>query len=172
MARRQLVDPARWWIMERDGQSCSWLVRQQLVDWMTDCPTQSSSVGKWSLKPLIENTCGGWGSSGRSSQPHRIRWRDPQGPKLCTSPPTREPAPEGPSLIVGIGVKYWNPEESEAGAIAPSRPLPHAQCHSTATSVTPPRGTPKAPPLYVTGAPRQKKWPKWKNRSKLQKKYN
>ena len=43
------------------------------------------------------------------------------------------------------------------GAIAPSQPLPHVQHHSTATSVTPPRGTPKAPPLYVTGTPRQKK---------------
>ena len=39
------------------------------------------------------------------------------------SPPTREPASEGPSLIVGSGVKDWNPEESEAGAIAPSGPL-------------------------------------------------
>ena len=47
--------------------------------------------------------------------------------------------------------------ESGAGTIASSRPLPHAQCHSAATSVTPPRGTPKAPPLYLRGAPRQKK---------------
>ena len=29
---------------------------------------------------------------------------------------------------------------------------------------------PKTLPLYLTGTPRQKKWPKWKNRSKLQKK--
>ena len=43
------------------------------------------------------------------------------------------------------------------GTIAPSLPLPHVQCHSAATSVTPPRGTPKAPPLYVTDSPRQKK---------------
>ena len=47
--------------------------------------------------------------------------------------------------------------ESGAGAIAPSRPLPHVQRHSAATSVTPPWGTPKAPPLKVTAAPRQKK---------------
>ena len=33
--------------------------RQQLVDWVTDCTTLSSSMGKQSLKPLIENTCGG-----------------------------------------------------------------------------------------------------------------
>ena len=47
--------------------------------------------------------------------------------------------------------------ESGAGTIAPSRPLPHVQCHSTATSITLPRGTPKAPPLKVTDAPRKKK---------------
>ena len=47
--------------------------------------------------------------------------------------------------------------ESGAGPIAPSRPLPHVQHHRTATSVTPPRGTPKAPPLKVTDTPRQKK---------------
>ena len=45
--------------------------------------------------------------------------------------------------------------ESGAGAIAPSRPLPRIQRHSAATSVTPPRGTAKAPPLKVTDAPRQ-----------------
>ena len=44
---------------------------------------------------------------------------------MCTGPLTREPAPEWPSLIVGIGVKDWNPENSEAGAFAPTRPLPH-----------------------------------------------
>ena len=48
---------------------------------------------------------------------------------MCTGPPTREPAPEGPSLIVGSGVKDWNPEESEAGAIAPS-PTPPAHTAS------------------------------------------
>ena len=47
--------------------------------------------------------------------------------------------------------------ERGAGAIARSRPLPHVQHHSTATSITPPQGTPKAPPLKVTDPPRQKK---------------
>ena len=46
--------------------------------------------------------------------------------------------------------------ESGAGAIAPSRPLPHVLRQSAATSITPPLGTPKAPPLKVTDAPRQK----------------
>ena len=68
----------------------------------TDCATQSSSTSKQSLKPLTENTCGGSGGSRRNSQPHRrSHWRDPQGPRMYTTPPTREAAPEGPSLIVG-----------------------------------------------------------------------
>ena len=60
----------------------------------------------------------------------------------------------------------------EQVALLPIRPLSHKQCHRAATNVTLPRWTPKALPLYITGTPRQKKWPKWKNRSKLQKKYN
>ena len=43
------------------------------------------------------------------------------------------------------------------GAIAPSRPLPHVQRQSAATSITPPQGTPKAPPLKATDSPRPKK---------------
>ena len=73
---------------------------------------------------------------------------DPQGPRVCTGPPTREPAPEGPNLIVGSrGSDDRNPAESGADAIAPSQPLPHVQHHSAATSVTLPWGTPNAPPL-------------------------
>ena len=61
-------------------------------------------------------------------------------------------------MTVGSERREWrSPVESGAGAIAPSWPLPHIQCHSAATSVTPPRGTPKAPPLKVTDLPRQKK---------------
>ena len=37
---------------------------------VTDCTTQGSRMGKQSLKPLIENICGGRGG-GRNSQPHR-----------------------------------------------------------------------------------------------------
>ena len=40
--------------------------------------------------------------------------------------------------------------------LLPIGPLPHIQCHSTATSVTPPWWTPKAPPPYIIGAPRKK----------------
>ena len=108
---------------------------------------------------LSENTRGGCGGSRRDSQPHRRGpWRDPQGTRACTSPPTREPAPEGPSLIVGDRVEDWSPVESEVGAIAPSRPLPHVQHHSAATKTKKKK--------------KKKKRPKWQNTSKLQKKYN
>ena len=69
-----------------------------------DQATQGSIEGKYSLKPLIENTCGGCGGSGRNSQPHRrVPWRDPQGPRMHTNAPTRESAPEGPNLLVSSG---------------------------------------------------------------------
>ena len=32
-SKAPLADPARWQIVERGGQSCSGLARQQLVDW-------------------------------------------------------------------------------------------------------------------------------------------
>ena len=48
-------------------------------------------------------------------------------------------------------------QQSGAGAIAPSWPLPNVQRHSTATSFTQPWWTPKVPPLYVTGVWRPKK---------------
>ena len=58
-------------------------------------------------------------------------------------------------------------------ALFPFWPFPHIQHHNTTKRVASPWWIPKAPPLYITGTARQKKkWPKWKNRSKLQKKYN
>ena len=52
-------------------------------------------------KPLTVKTCRGCGS-GRNSQPHRrVHWRDQQGPRMYTNPPTWESAPEGPNLLVG-----------------------------------------------------------------------
>ena len=81
-------------------------------------------------------------------------------------PPTRKSAPEGPSLIVGSRGSDWNPAESGASSSAPSQPLTHVQHHSAATSVTPPWWTPKAPPLCVTGTPRQKKMTQMKEQIK------
>ena len=58
--------------------------------------------GLWSK--VGKAAAGRRGSSRRNSQPHwRVRWRDPQGLRRYTSPPTQEAAPEGPNLIVGSG---------------------------------------------------------------------
>ena len=59
--------------------------------------------------------------------------------RACTSPPTQEPAPEGPNLIVGSRGSDCNPADSGASAIAPSQPLPYLQDQSSAISITPPR---------------------------------
>ena len=45
-------------------------------------------------------------------------------------------------------------QRREQAPLLPLRPLIHIQHHSTATWVAPSWGMPKAPPLYVTGAPR------------------
>ena len=48
-------------------------------------------------KPVIEKTCGGC-SGERNSQPYiRVLWRDTQGPRTYTNPPTWEP--EGPICL-------------------------------------------------------------------------
>ena len=104
--------------------------------------------GNKAWKPLTEKTCEGWGFR-RNSQPHRrVHWRDPQGPRTYTNPPTQESASEGPSLLVGSRGNDWKPAESEA-ALFSLRPLPLIQCHNPVTWIAPPRWTPKAPPLTM-----------------------
>ena len=153
------------------GETPSLTSPREFIYSHTDKPDKrrgSKQTAQQSLKPLSENTRGGWGGSRRDSQSHRRgHWRDPQGPRTYMKPPTQESAPQWPNLIVGSRevTEIW---QSGASTIAPSRPLPHVQHHSTATNVTPPWGTPKAPPLKVTEAPRQKK----KDPNRLQKKYN
>ena len=40
----------------------------------------------------------------RNSQTHRrVRWKDPQGPRMYTNPWTQELAPEGPDLLMASG---------------------------------------------------------------------
>ena len=68
----------------------------------TDLATQGSSMEKKSSKPLAVKTCGDCGQE--NSQSHRrVCWRDPQGRRMYTKPPTQEAAPEGPNLLVGSG---------------------------------------------------------------------
>ena len=59
-----------------------------------------------------------------------------------------------------------NQQRMEQAPLLPLRPLPHVQRHSTVTSVTLPWWTPKAPPLYVIGVPRQKKMTQMKEQIK------
>ena len=59
-----------------------------------------------------------------------------------------------------------NQQREEQVPLLPLCPLPHIQHHSTETSITPSWGTSKAPPLYVTGAPRQKKMAQMKEQIK------
>ena len=73
----------------------NWGVRQ------TTQPRVPAWGKKKASKPLTVKFCGGCGG-GRNSQPHgRAHWRDPQGPRMYTNPPTWESAPEGPNWLVG-----------------------------------------------------------------------
>ena len=79
------------------------------------------------------------------------------GPSMYTNPPTWESTPEGPNLLVGSGGSDWKPAENWASSIVPSTtPPPHTASQGTNQHYPAP-WTPKAPPLYVTGTPRQKK---------------
>ena len=101
--------------------------------------TQGPSVGKLSLKPLAENTCGGWGGSRKKSQPHRrIPWRDPQGPRMYTNPPTWNQHQKGPICLWVVGEVTENCQRVEQAALFPLGPLPHIQHHKKATCVAPP----------------------------------
>ena len=111
-------------------------------------------------------TCGGWGTR-RNSKPHRrVHWRDSQGPRIYTNPPTCESVPKGPNLLVGSGGSDWKLAESQAKGIVASLttppqtgPLPHRQGHYTARWVAPPWWIPKAPRLTTDSLrPKKKKY--------------
>ena len=56
---------------------------------------------KKASKSLAVKTSGGCGGR-RNFQSHkRVLWRNPQGPRTYTNPPTKESAQEGPDLLVG-----------------------------------------------------------------------
>ena len=59
-----------------------------------------------------------------------------------------------------------NWQRVEQTPLLPIRPLPHIQHHSAARRVTPPWGILKAPPLYITGPPKQKKKKRKRKRPK------
>ena len=67
----------------------------------TDHAAQGSSMQKKASKPLAVKTCGGCGSRINSKSHRRVHWRDPQGPRTYTKPPTWESTLEGLNLLVG-----------------------------------------------------------------------
>ena len=60
-----------------------------------------------------------------------------------------------------------NRQRVEQAPLLPLGPLSHVQHHSAARRVTPPWGIPKAPPLYITGPPKQKKKKKKKKKAQM-----
>ena len=96
-----------WWTQRGGSWWSGWSLNRVWINWEeTGERDRSCNPGlqRGEIKPQTSDwKCPwGWGDSRRDSQSHkRGRWRDQQGPRVCTSPPTREPAPEGPNLIVG-----------------------------------------------------------------------
>ena len=76
--------------------------------------------GNKASKLLTEKMCGGCGGRRNSQPQRRVHWRDPQGPRMYTKPPTQESTPEGPSLLVGSRESDWKLAESQASSIVPS----------------------------------------------------
>ena len=58
-------------------------------------PTRGSKA----TKPLTEKICGA--AAETPSLTGQFHWKNPQGPRTYTKPPTQESAPEGPNLPVG-----------------------------------------------------------------------
>ena len=96
-----------WWTgrgsscWSRQFHICMQINWEEQLGSETDCVTQGSSMGEKKVsKPLAVKICGGCGS-GRNSHLHKtVCWRDPQGPRMYTNPPTEESAPGGPNLLV------------------------------------------------------------------------
>ena len=149
------------WLIGRNN----WGVRQT---WQPRVPVQGNKASK----PLTEKTCLGCGGR-RNSQPHRrVCWRDPQGPRMYAKPPTWDSAPEWPHLLVSSGGSVWKLTESWASDIVPSWTSPS---HTVSCGLPHPGKYLRLCPLLCNKhakTKKKKKWPTWKNSSKLQKKYN
>ena len=93
---------ARWQLV---GQAVPHLCadnREEQLGSEINHATRVTAWGNKASEPLAVKICGGCGG-GRDSQPYRrVCWRNPQGPRMYTNPPTQESAP-GPNLLVGSG---------------------------------------------------------------------
>ena len=125
--------------------------------------------GNKSSKPLTEKICGGC-DSGRNSYPHRrVLWRDPQGPIMYTNHPPGNQHQKGPICLWVAGEVTESQPRAEQEALFPLGPLPKFSATTQQVSCPILENTRGSTPYYVTGVPRQKIWPKWKNRSEPRK---
>ena len=110
----------------RGSHICMWIPRRNKWGVRQTMKPRVPVWGNKASKPLLKKTCGSSGSR-KNSQPHRkVHWRDPQGSRTYTKPPTCESAPEGPNLIVGSGGSDWKAAESWASSVVLSlTPPPH-----------------------------------------------
>ena len=95
------------------------------------------------------NICGSC-QGRRNSQSHkRVCWRGPQGPRMYTSPPAWESAPERAQSSCVKGGKRRSETKAKQAALFPFWPLPYIQCLSAEMWVAPPWWIPKALPLKM-----------------------
>ena len=88
------VEIGSWGWQTRWSYICMWISQEEQLEIEKDHPTQDPVQGNKTSKPPAVKTCGCCGGE-RNSQPHRrVHWRNPQGPRTYTSPPTWESAPE------------------------------------------------------------------------------
>ena len=125
-ASRRLGQAKRWWLVD-------WVVPHLCADKLGETTGEQNRLHNpgfqygemkpqnfWLKKPVGVEVA-------RDSQPHRRgHWRDPQGPRTYTHPPTWESAQEGAKLLVGSRGSDWKPTKSQANGAVPSQtPLPH-----------------------------------------------
>ena len=92
LVARQLAGGPGWakrWLEDQAVPHHVQINQEEQLGSRTDPTNQGSRTGIKASKPLTVKIYGGCGS-GRNSQPHRrVHWRDPQGPRMYTKPPTQ-----------------------------------------------------------------------------------
>ena len=62
---------------------------------------QNPGFQRWKLKTSVCRICGGYGSRRNSQSHRRVCWRDPQGPRMYTSPPPGNQHLKGHNPLLG-----------------------------------------------------------------------
>ena len=150
-----------------------WINWEEQLGRGTDCATQGSSMGNKASKPLTEKPVGVEVVGETPSLTGEFIGEIHRVLECTQTHPPGNQHHKGPIWLWVAGKVTENWQWVEQMALFPLGPFPYIQHHNTATWVAPPWWTPKAPPLTTNWPAETKKiWPKWKNRSKLQKKYN